>query len=158
MKRMLSILMALLLLWSLALPAAAAETASTLRLEKTEGTVKVSNASGKSVSITEGMRLYSGYTIATEKNSYAYVSLDSTKAVKLDASSKVEVQKSGKKLELAVTAGKLFFNVSAPLEKGDKLVEEGDTLTCRGLGKCVLTAVGGTSKRGRIILTLARYI
>ena len=37
-------------------------------------------------------------------------------------------------------------------------VEEGDTLTCRGLGKCVLTAVGGTSKRGRIILTLARYI
>ena len=111
MKRMLSILLSFLLLWSLALPAAAAETAAaaTLRLEKTEGTVKVSNASGKSVTVTDGMRLYSGYTIATEKDSYAYVSLDSTKAVKLDASSRGEVFKSGKKLELKSVSGKLFF-------------------------------------------------
>ena len=136
MKRMLSILMALLLLWSLALPAAAAETASTLRLEKTEGTVKVSNASGKSVSITEGMRLYSGYTIATGKNSYAYVSLDSTKAVKLDASSKVEVQKSGKKLELMLISGELFFNVTAPVEKDESLNIRTSTM---------VTGVRGTS-------------
>ena len=95
MKKIISVFMTLLLLWSLTLPAAAAEAAAatTLRLEKAEGTVKVSNAAGKSVTITDGMRLYSGYTIATEKSSYAYVSLDSTKAVKLDASSKVEVQK-----------------------------------------------------------------
>lgn len=138
MKRTLSILTALLLLWSLALPAAAAETATaaTLRLEKTEGTVKVSNASGKSVTVTDGMRLYSGYTITTEKNSYAYVSLDSTKAVKLDASSKAEVQKSGKKLELMATAGKLFFNVSAPVDKDESLNIRTSTM---------VTGVRGTS-------------
>ena len=128
--------MALLLLWSLALPAAAAETADTLRLEKTEGTVKVSNASGKSVTVTKGMRLYSGYTNSTEKDSYAYVSLDSTKAVKLDASSKAEVQKSGKKLELTATAGKLFFNVTAPVEKDESLNIRTSTM---------VTGVRGTS-------------
>lgn len=45
-----------------------------------------------------------------------------------------------------------------PCEKADKAVEAGSVLTCRGLGKCVLTAVGGTSRRGRIILELDRYI
>lgn len=138
MKKTLSILMALLLLWSLALPAAAAETAAaaTLRLEKAEGTVKVSNASGKSVTVTDGMRLYSGYTIATEKNSYAYVSLDSTKAVKLDASSKAEVRKSGKKLELNAVSGSLFFNVTAPVDKDESLNIRTSTM---------VTGVRGTS-------------
>ena len=138
MKKTLSILMALLLLWSMALPAAAAETAAaaTLRLEKAEGTVKVSNASGKSVTVTDGMRLYSGYTIATEKNSYAYVSLDSTKAVKLDASSKAEVRKSGKKLELNAVSGSLFFNVTAPVDKDESLNIRTSTM---------VTGVRGTS-------------
>ena len=138
MKKTLSILMALLLLWSMALPAAAAETAAaaTLRLEKAEGTVKVSNASGKSMTVTDGMRLYSGYTIATEKNSYAYVSLDSTKAVKLDASSKAEVRKSGKKLELNAVSGSLFFNVTAPVDKDESLNIRTSTM---------VTGVRGTS-------------
>ena len=61
------------------------------------------------------MKLYSGYTISTSAKSYAYVSLDSTKVVKLDASTKVEVRKSGSKLELLVSSGELFFNVSAPV-------------------------------------------
>ena len=45
-----------------------------------------------------------------------------------------------------------------PCEKADKAVAEGDTLTCRGLGKCVLREIGGTSKRGRTILVLDRYL
>lgn len=45
-----------------------------------------------------------------------------------------------------------------PVEKVDKTVEAGAVLTCRGLGKCVLTAAGGTSKRGRIVLEFDRYI
>ena len=44
-----------------------------------------------------------------------------------------------------------------PCDKADKPVAEGDTLTCRGLGKCVLRTLGGTSKRGRTILLLDRY-
>ena len=122
MRRTVSLWMALLLVWSLMLPAAAeTAAAATLRLEKAEGTVAVSTAAGRTVSTTDGMRLYSGYALETETASYAYVSLDSTKAVKLDASSRGEVSKSGKKLELKAVSGKLFFNVTAPVKEDESL-------------------------------------
>lgn len=41
--------------------------------------------------------------------------------------------------------------------KSDRIVAQGDVLTCRGWGKCVLTAVGGQSRKGRTILELERY-
>ena len=122
MRRTASLWMALLLVWSLMLPAAAeTAAAATLRLEKADGTVTVSTAAGRTVSTTDGMRLYSGYALETETASYAYVSLDSTKAVKLDASSRGEVSKSGKKLELKAVSGKLFFNVTAPVKEDESL-------------------------------------
>ena len=46
----------------------------------------------------------------------------------------------------------------APCLKGDKSVAQGDVLTCRGLGKCVVTELGGQSKKGRTILTIERYL
>ena len=42
--------------------------------------------------------------------------------------------------------------------KGDRQVEEGDVITCRGLGKCVVKEVPGQSKKGRTMLVLERYI
>ena len=115
--------MTLILLWGLAVPVSAADTAVgvTLRLEKTEGTVTVKNASGRKQTIRDGMRLYSGTTIKTDKESYAYISLDSGKAVKLGASSEGEVRRSGKKLELNLISGELFFDVSIPLEEDESL-------------------------------------
>lgn len=56
-----------------------------------------------------------------------------------------------------IRAGRVMVN-HRPCEKADKAVAEGDTLTCRGLGKCVLREIGGTSKRGRTILVLDRYL
>ena len=56
-----------------------------------------------------------------------------------------------------IRGGRVMVN-HRPCEKADKTVEAGDVLTCRGLGKCVLTQVGGTSRRGRTILELDRYI
>lgn len=98
MKKLWTILLTLSLLVFIAAPVGAAQTATatTLRLEKTEGTATVKNASGKEVANRDGMRLYSGYAVATKKASYAYISLDATKAVKLDASSTGEVKQSGK--------------------------------------------------------------
>ena len=123
MKRILALVMTLILLWGLVVPVSAADTAVgvTLRLEKTEGTVTVKNASGRKQTIRDGMRLYSGTTIKTDKESYAYISLDSGKAVKLGASSEGEVRRSGKKLELNLISGELFFDVSIPLEEDESL-------------------------------------
>ena len=56
-----------------------------------------------------------------------------------------------------IKGGRVMVN-HRPCEKADKVVEAGDVLTCRGLGKCVLTEIGGTSKRGRTILTIQRYL
>ena len=56
-----------------------------------------------------------------------------------------------------ISAGKVAVNHRECL-KSDKLVEEGDVLTCRGLGKCVVKEVPGQSKKGRTMLVLERYI
>lgn len=57
----------------------------------------------------------------------------------------------------AIAAGRVEVN-HTPCLKGDKLVSQGDVLTCRGLGKCVLTGLGGQSRKGRTILTIERYL
>ena len=82
------------------------------------------------------MRLYSGTKIKTSEGSYAYISLDSGKAVKLGASSESEVRKSGKKLELNLLSGELFFDVTVPLEKDESLNIRTSTM---------VTGVRGTS-------------
>ena len=56
-----------------------------------------------------------------------------------------------------IRAGRVMVN-HRPAEKADRTVAAGDTLTCRGLGKCVLTAAGGQSRRGRTVLELERYL
>lgn len=62
----------------------------------------------------------------------------------------------GKATDL-IAAGKVSVNHRECL-KSDRAVAEGDTLTCRGLGKCVLTHVGGPSKKGRLLIELERYV
>lgn len=57
----------------------------------------------------------------------------------------------------AVTGGRVSLNHRECL-KPDKPVGEGDVLTCRGLGKCVVKEVGGPSKKGRTMLVLERYV
>lgn len=56
-----------------------------------------------------------------------------------------------------IAAGRVELN-HRPCLKSDKTVEQGDVLTCRGLGKCVVTEMGGLSKKGRVMLTLERYL
>ena len=90
--------------------------ASSMRLEATEGTVNVKNASGKAMTARNDMRLYNGYEISTEKDSAAYINLDDTKVVKLDASSEGIVMQAGKKLEFALSKGNLLFDVREPLK------------------------------------------
>ena len=62
----------------------------------------------------------------------------------------------GKAADL-VTTGRVSLNHRECL-KPDKPVAEGDILTCRGLGKCVVKTVGGQSRKGRIIIEIERYL
>lgn len=62
----------------------------------------------------------------------------------------------GKAADL-IAAGRVMVN-HRECTKSDKAVAEGDVLTCRGLGKCVVKEVLGQSRKGRIMLVLERYI
>ena len=56
-----------------------------------------------------------------------------------------------------VTAGKAAID-GLPCEKPDKPVAEGCKVSVRGLGKIKLATVGGQTKKGRISVTIHRYI
>ena len=55
-----------------------------------------------------------------------------------------------------ISSGRAELN-HLPCVKPDKQVSQGDVLTCRGLGKCVVKEVGGLSKKGRTMILMERY-
>ena len=120
-RRIMSLFLAVALMVSLAVPATAADSAATIRLSKTTGTVTVSKSSGKKLTQITNMRLYNGYHVTTEEKSYAWINLDDTKLIKVDAASEVEVRKDGKKLEVNACSGNLFFNVTEDLKEDETL-------------------------------------
>ena len=102
--------------------AGAADTAKgmTLRLEDVTGTVTVKKANGSTIKTKTGAKLYNGYKVATGAKSYAWLSLGDDVLVKLDERSSVTIEKSGKKLEVKLSTGSLFFNVSKKTQRGQK--------------------------------------
>lgn len=105
-----------------ALKADAAENkAATMKMAKAEGTVTISGSSGKSIAILDNMKLYNGYQVDTMEESFAWIELDGTKLAKLDAASEAEIRKSGKKLEILLDSGNIFFNVTEPLKDDEVL-------------------------------------
>lgn len=150
MKRTISILTVLFLMLTLSggLLAVAADTSigTTLRLAKAEGSVTVTNKNGKTLKFTENMKLYNAYIVTTSAKSYAYISLDDSKAIKLDAGTQVEIRKSGKKLEVHLVSGNVFCNVTVPLKKDEDLnITTSTTITgIRGTSLCVSESTDGT--------------
>lgn len=146
-NRVCSMALALLLIISVCSPVSAATArATTMKLESTTGTVTLKTQNGASRKITKGMRLYNGYTLETGASSYAYVSLDSSKAAKLDAKSKAALRQSGKQLELFVKSGKLFFNVKTPLSSSESMNIRTSTMVTGVRGTCGVVEVVSNEK------------
>ena len=61
------------------------------------------------------------------------------------------------KMADAISSGKVALN-GRECVKPDRTVAEGDVITCRGLGKCVLKEVSGPSKKGRTMIVIERYV
>lgn len=134
---------------------ARAVSAVSITLSKTEGSnVSVTGGSG-AVKIRKNMKLYSGYRIATEKKSYAYMLLDKEKAVKLDQNAAASIEKEGKKNEINLEYGKLFFNVSKKLASGEtvQVKTSNNTMGIRGTSGTV-QSVPQWNKKGRYTGTL----
>ncbi len=110
--------------------------ANTLRLLSFDGDISIKNATGSDISPSENMKLQNGYEITTDANSYAYVSLDDDKAIKLDGLTSFSVKQIGEKLEVLLNYGQLFFNVTKPLQ-------DSETMNIRTSN--MITGIRGTS-------------
>ena len=89
--------------------------ATTMRLLGFEGKV-VLEENGKNKKIKENIRLNSGNELLTSYFSSATIGLDDVKTVSMDQKSEAEFIQSGKKLEMNLIRGSIFFVVTQPLE------------------------------------------
>jgi len=89
--------------------------ATTMRVLRMEGVVSLED-DGKEKTIRENIRLNSGNALSTAVKSLVSIGLDDTKVVTLDELSRAIFEQKGRKLDLNLTDGSLFFEVSKPLE------------------------------------------
>lgn len=103
--------------------------AKTMRLLRVEGTVNIEDSRGGSKSVANNLRFQSGDALNTGADGLASVGLDATKIVTLQNDSRAEFFKSGKKLELKLTKGALFFNVTEKLKADETFEIKTSTMT-----------------------------
>ncbi|MCR5615240.1 MAG: InlB B-repeat-containing protein [Saccharofermentans sp.] len=89
--------------------------ATTMRLLRVEGTVNIEDSTGEIKPVIDNIRFESGDALSTGSDGLASVGLDDTKIVTLENDSRVEFTKQGKQLELNLTQGALFFEVTEKL-------------------------------------------
>lgn len=82
---------------------------------------------------------------------------DTVSSLRLDSVLAAGFSLSRSKAAEAVAAHRVQLNWTDCL-KPDHPVSQGDSLSIRGLGKCVLEEVGQQSRKGRVFVTLKRYL
>ena len=82
---------------------------------------------------------------------------DTVSSLRLDSVLSVGFSTSRGKAAEAVETGRVQVNW-ADCQKPDRLLRQGDVISVRGAGKCRLTEVGGTTKKGRVFITVDRFL
>ena len=82
---------------------------------------------------------------------------DTVSTLRLDAVCASGFSTSRSKAVEFIAAGRVSLN-HRECTKADRTVEQGDVISCRGLGKCTVKEVLGQSKKGRIMIVIDRYI
>ena len=82
---------------------------------------------------------------------------DTVMSLRLDAVAATGFGMSRGKAAELIHAGRVQLN-HTDCCKPDRAVDQGDVVTARGFGKFLLAEVGGLSKKGRIAITIHRYV
>lgn len=82
---------------------------------------------------------------------------DTFATLRLDAVTASAFSMSRSKAAELIASGRVALNHVECL-KPDRQVGEGDVITCRGSGKCVVKQITGQSKKGRIMAELEKFI
>lgn len=77
--------------------------------------------------------------------------------LRLDAVAATGFGTSRGKMAEAISSGRVSLN-HLECTRSDQGITEGDVIACRGMGKCRLAAVGGLSRKGRVSITMERYL
>jgi hypothetical protein len=100
-----------------------------MRLLHVEGTVNIEDGKGKVKPVFDNVRFQSGDALNTGIDGLASVGLDDTKIVTLQNESRAEFMKKGKNLQLKVTKGAVFFNVTEKLRADESFDIKTSTMT-----------------------------
>lgn len=103
--------------------------ATTMRLLRIEGTVNLEDSKGSIKPVAENLRFQSGDALNTGADGLATIGLDDAKIVTLDHNSRAEFKKKKNQLELNLTKGALFFNVTEKLKSDEKFDIKTSTMT-----------------------------
>ena len=103
--------------------------ATTMRLLRIEGTVNLEDSKGSTKPVAENLRFQSGDALNTGADGLATIGLDDAKIVTLDHNSRAEFKKKKNQLELNLTKGALFFNVTEKLKSDEKFDIKTSTMT-----------------------------
>ena len=82
---------------------------------------------------------------------------DTVATLRLDAVCASGFSTSRSKAVEFISAGRVSLN-HRECTKSDRMVAQGDVISCRGLGKCVVREVLGQSKKGRTMIVIDRFI
>ncbi len=126
--------------------------ATTMRLLRIEGTVTLESG-GVKKDIVNNLKLNSGDILATGAESLASISLDDTKAVTLEELSEAEFIQDGKKLDLNLQKGSLFFEVNKKLEDDESFQVRTSTMIVGIRGTSGYVFVDNGDGQAGILLT-----
>lgn len=82
---------------------------------------------------------------------------DTVSTLRLDSVMASGFQIGRSKAQTFISAGKVEVN-HGPVTKPDRMVSEGDVISCRGLGKMMVSQVNGQTKKGRTSVVLQKYL
>lgn len=126
-------------------------TAVTMRIQRLVGTVNLYNEDGSEQSLREKMRLGAGQIVTTAGESLIMVSLDDTKLMTMEETSKAEIKTRGKKLLFNLIEGNLFFNVTEKLADNESFDITTTTMVCGIRGTSAY--VGRDPNKHEILMT-----
>lgn len=89
-------------------------------------------------------------------NQETFEKRDTAASLRLDGLVASAFNLSRGKAQEAIRQGLVSLN-SFPAEKPDMTVEEGSKLVLRGMGKAILTSIGGTTRKDRITIIWTKY-
>ena len=152
----LCVLLALALLLPVAGATAESYEASTMRLLRHEGTVDIFDVDGQPRFVMDNVRFISGESMQTGEDGTASVSLDDTKIVSLDTGTLVQFIQEAGHMQLNLTEGEIFLDVTAKLDENSSFDIQTTTMTV-GIRGTIISASEKPNEDGKNVTTIAVY-